>query len=107
MRVLTIVTLALLAVTIVVCAQQIIPAEQPTFHTDSSELVVLPVTVTDTHGQLVGDLPRDRFVVFDNDRRQDVNLFSSEDTPVTIGLIIDNSASMRPKMGEVVAAALA
>jgi Ca-activated chloride channel homolog len=107
MRVLTIVTLALLAVAIVVCAQQTAPNEQPIFHSDSSELVVLPVTVTDRHGQLVGDLSKDRFAVFDNGRRQDVNLFSSEDTPVTIGLVIDNSASMRPKMGEVIAAALA
>src|SRR4051812_14124381 len=100
MRASTIVMLALVAATIVVCAQ-------PTFHTDSSELVVLPVTVTDKHGQLVGDLSQERFAVFDNGRRQTVNLFSSEDTPVTIGLVIDNSASMRPKVGEVIAATLA
>jgi Ca-activated chloride channel homolog len=98
MRVPTIVALALLTVTIVVCAQQPL-----TFHSDSSELVVLPVTVTDRHGQLVSDL----FTVFDNGHRQNVELFSSEDTPVTIGLVIDNSASMRSKLGEVVAAALA
>ncbi len=103
MRFTTIVTLVVVAVTIVVCAQQ----APPTFHSASSELVVLPVTVTDKHGQLVTDLPRDRFTVFDNGRRQDVDLFSSEDTPVTIGLIIDNSASMRPKLGEVIAATLA
>ncbi len=103
MRFTTIVTLAVLAVTIVVCAQQ--PA--PTFQSASTELVVLPVTVTDKHGQLVTDLSRGQFTVFDNGRRQDVGLFSAEDTPVTIGLVIDNSASMRPKLGEVVAAALA
>ena len=103
MRFMTIVTLAVVAVTIAVCAQQPLP----TFQSASSELVVLPVTVTDKHGQLVTDLSRDRFVVFDNGRRQDVGLFSSEDTPVTIGLVLDNSASMRPKLGEVVAAALA
>jgi Ca-activated chloride channel homolog len=102
MRLPTIVTLALLAVTIVVCAQQ-----PPTFHTESSELVVLPVTVTDAHGALVADLSRDRFTVFDNGRRQDVTLFTAEDTPVTVGLIIDNSASMRRKLGEVVAATVA
>jgi len=103
MRFTTIVTLLVAVVTIVVCAQQ----PPPTFHSDSRELVVLPVTVTDKHGQLVTDLSRDRFTVFDNGRRQDVNLFSSEDTPVTIGLVIDNSASMRSKVGEVIAAALA
>jgi Ca-activated chloride channel homolog len=100
----TIVTPALLAATIVVvCAQQ----PPPTYHSDSSELVVLPVTVTDRHGQLVADLPRDHFVVFDNGRRQLVDLFSAEDTPVTVGLVIDNSASMRPKLGEMVASTLA
>jgi Ca-activated chloride channel family protein len=104
MRFTTIVTFAVVAVTIVVCAQQ---PQEPTFHSASSELVVLPVTVTDKHGQLVTDLSRDRFSVFDNGRRQDVSLFSSEDTPVTIGLIVDNSASMRPKLGEVIAATLA
>jgi VWFA-related protein len=44
--------------------------------------------------------------VFDNGRRVPVELFSNEDTPVTIGLLIDASSSMRPKIGEVIAASL-
>jgi VWFA-related protein len=83
------------------------PADQPSFRSASSELVVLPVTISDKHGRLVSDLPRDRFAVYDNGRRQDVALFSNEDTPVTVGLVLDNSGSMRGKLGEVVAAALA
>lgn len=108
MHLTTTVTLAL-AATVVVCAQQQPPQPppEPSFRTASSELVVLPVTVTDKQGQLVSDVARDRFVVFDNGRRQSVSLFSDEDTPVTIGLVIDSSSSMRSKMGEVVAATLA
>jgi VWFA-related protein len=81
--------------------------DPPSFRSASSELVVLPVTITDRHGRLVSDLPRDRFAVYDNGRRQNVALFTNEDTPVTVGLVLDNSGSMRRKLGEVVAAALA
>ncbi|HZR25997.1 MAG TPA: VWA domain-containing protein [Vicinamibacterales bacterium] len=84
------------------------PALQPpTFHTTSSELVVLPVVVTDKHGGYVTDLPRDSFGVYDNGRKVDVQLFSNEDTPVTVGLIVDASSSMARKIGEVIAATLA
>jgi len=73
----------------------------------SSELVVLPVTVLDRQGRLVADLPRERFAVYDNGRPQTISVFSNEDTPVTIGLVLDDSRSMAPKLGEVVAGALA
>lgn len=79
----------------------------PVFKAASSDLVVLPVTVTDKHGRLVADLERDHFVVYDNDRRQQVELFSREDTPVSIALVIDDSGSMRGKIREVIASALA
>ena len=72
-----------------------------------SELVVLPVVVKDKKGRYVSDLPRDRFVVYDNARRMSIDLFTNEDTPVTVGLIVDSSGSMRSKLGEVVAAAVA
>lgn len=82
-------------------------AQEPSFRSGSSELVVLPVIVTDKQGRYVGDLPRDRFSVYDNSRRVPIELFSNEDTPVTVGLLIDASGSMGPKLGEVIAAALA
>ena len=81
-------------------------AQEPVFKSGSSELVVLPVVVTDKQGRYVSDLPGDKFSVFDNGRRVPVELFTNEDTPVTVGLVIDASGSMRPKIGEVVAAAL-
>ncbi len=81
--------------------------DQPSFRSTSSELVVLPVVVTDKPDHFVANLSRERFAVFDNGRQMPIAFFSSEDTPVTIGLVIDASGSMRPKLGSVVAAALA
>lgn len=83
------------------------PAEKPSFHTAASELVVLPVVLTDEADVFVSDLPADRFTVLDNGRPQPITFFTSEDTPVTIGIVIDNSGSMRGKIGEVIAATLA
>ena len=81
-------------------------AQAPVFRSGSSDLVVLPVTVTDKQGRYVSDLPSAQFAVFDNGHRVPIELFTSEDTPVTVGLIIDASSSMRPKIGEVIAASL-
>ena len=85
------------------------PAQDPppSFRSASSELVVLPVVVTDKQNRYVSDLARERFVVFDNGRKVPIDLFTNEDAPATIGLIVDASSSMRKKLGEVLAAALA
>jgi Ca-activated chloride channel homolog len=88
-------------------ASAISPAQEPSFKTGSSELVVLPVIVTDKQGRYISDLERERFTVFDNGRSVPIEIFSNEDTPLTIGLIIDASGSMRSKLGEVMTAALA
>jgi len=80
--------------------------QEPSFRSGSSELVVLPVVVTDRQGRFVSDVPGDHFTIFDNGRRVPIELFSNEDTPVTIGLILDASSSMRPKLGELIAATM-
>ena len=81
--------------------------EPPSFKSGSTELVVLPVVVTDKQGKFISDLTTDQFAIFDNGRRVSIEFFTNEDTPVTIGLVVDASGSMRPKIGEVVAATLA
>jgi Ca-activated chloride channel family protein len=96
----------LLGVLCVLCGSYFSLQNPPAFVSESSELVVLPVTVTDDHGKLISDLAAERFVVYDNGRSQSISLFTNEDTPVTIGLVLDASRSMGPKLGEVVAAAL-
>jgi Ca-activated chloride channel homolog len=82
-------------------------AQEPSFRGASAELVVLPVIVKDKQGRYVSDLQKERFAVYDNARRMSIDLFTNEDTPVTVGLIVDASGSMRVKLGEVIAAAVA
>jgi Ca-activated chloride channel family protein len=65
---------------------------------------VLPVVVTQGNGAYVLDLTVDRFTVYDNGRPQTVSLFSTEDTPVSVAVVVDDSGSMRGKIGQVVAA---
>ncbi len=68
-------------------------------------LVVLPIIVTDHKGKAVSGLGADSFQVFEDGRPQRIALFEAEDLPVTVGLVIDNSGSMRNKLPEVMAAA--
>jgi VWFA-related protein len=67
----------------------------------------LPVFVSDRPDHYVAELAQERFAVYDNGRRMPIEFFSNEDTPVTAGLIIDASGSIRQKLGDVVAAATA
>jgi VWFA-related protein len=99
--------LALAAIVVFAASGTARQDDPPSFKAGSSELVVVPVTVTDKQGRLVSDLQRESFAVFDNDRRQEIAFFTHEDTPVSVALVIDNSGSMRPKVGEVIAASLA
>jgi len=78
--------------------------QAPSFHSSAADLVVLPVTVTDKHGRFASNLPADRFTVFDNSHPREIALFSSDDTPVSVAIVVDNSGSMRRKLGEVIAA---
>ena len=72
-----------------------------------TRLVQLPVTVTDKNGRLVINLPESAFQVLENGVLQTIKLFKREDVPVSMGLVIDNSGSMREKRTAVESAALA
>lgn len=72
-----------------------------------TRLVVLHASVVDRHGRLITDLPRSAFTVYENDVPQQVKIFSREDVPISLGLVIDNSGSMADKRRDVEAAALA
>jgi len=80
--------------------------DRPSF-TAESELVVLHVTVKDQQGRYVSGLPQDVFSIFEDNRPQSVSFFSSEDAPVTVGLLVDNSGSMQPNRDLVLAASMA
>lgn len=71
------------------------------------DLVVLQATVRDRKGGFVSGLPSEDFRVYEDGVPQTTGFFSHEDVPVTVGLVVDHSGSMRPKQMEVVAAALA
>ena len=80
--------------------------DQPIFRSDT-RLVVCHVTVVDKNGHFVTNQPQDAFTVFENGAPQPIKIFRREDVPVSLGLIIDNSGSMRDKRTKVEAAALA
>jgi Ca-activated chloride channel homolog len=69
------------------------------------DLVVLHATVTDRQGGFVSDLGERSFEVYEDGVAQPIRLFKNEDIPVTVGLVVDHSTSMRPKIAEVSAAA--
>jgi VWFA-related protein len=70
------------------------------------ELVLLDVSVKDSQGGFVSGLQKENFRVFDDNVPQDLTVFQSMDVPVTVGLVVDNSGSVRPKKPEIVTAAL-
>ncbi len=69
-------------------------------------LVLLHVSVFDDKDKLITDLKKEDFSVFEDKVQQDVSLFRQEDVPVSLGLVIDNSGSMRTKRERVNKAAL-
>ena len=79
--------------------------EAPTFTLDT-KLVVLHASVLDKNGKLVTNIPQSGFKVFENNVEQPLKIFNREDVPVSMGIIIDNSGSMREKRPKVAAAAL-
>ena len=60
-------------------------------------LVLVPMTVTDPLNRLVTGLEKENFAVFDNNAGQIIKSFSTEDAPVTIGIVFDLSGSMTSK----------
>jgi Ca-activated chloride channel homolog len=71
----------------------------------SVDLVVLQATVRDRKGAVVSDLREQNFEVYEDGVRQSIRLFRHDDIPVTVGLVVDHSGSMRRKLADVIAAA--
>ena len=55
----------------------------------SVELVLVPVTITDPMNRLVTGLDKENFTVFEGKSQQEIKSFSSEDAPVSLGVIFD------------------
>ncbi len=69
-------------------------------------LVVLHATVLDNKGHIINDLGKDNFRVYEDGAPQKLAVFSHADIPVTMGIVIDDSGSMREKRSGVNTAAL-
>ncbi len=63
-----------------------------------SSLVLIPVTVTDPLNRFVTGLEKENFKVFEDKKEQEISAFSSEDAPLSIGVIFDCSGSMGRKL---------
>ena len=64
------------------------------------DMVLVPVTITDPSDRPVLGLAKDNFVVLDNGEKQEIENFSCEDAPISVGIIFDISGSMAHKIGK-------
>lgn len=101
--------IALLAASAMLAQEAAQPPDdgKPTVFRLDTRIVVCHTTVIDKAGHLVTTLPQSAFTVFENKVRQEIRRFKREDVPVSLGLVIDNSGSMRNKLAQVKAAAVA
>jgi VWFA-related protein len=71
-----------------------------------SDEVTLQATVVDPKSRLITNLGRDSFTVYEDNQQQQITSFRREDIPVSIGIVVDNSGSMRTKRNAVTKAVL-
>jgi Ca-activated chloride channel family protein len=83
----------------------VIAQERPTF-SSQSDLVVIHAMVEDGRGAPIKGLEQGNFLVYEDNRPQQISHFATTDAPASIGLLVDNSTSMAPKRERVVAAAV-
>ena len=87
-----------------------ITVRKPPIHTAPIQvdvnMVIVNVTVTDPYDRIVTGLDQDNFQVFDDKVEQKIAAFSTEDAPISVGLIFDSSGSMSDKIQKSKEAAL-
>jgi Ca-activated chloride channel family protein len=106
LRAIFILGLAVAAPTFPAQAPEVDPAAPPFKLTATAELVLLDVSVKNAAGEHIANLGKDNFRIYEGGKLQKITHFASDDVPVTVGLVIDTSGSMRPKHKDVVTAAL-
>jgi len=87
-------------------AQETAPANHDFTLYANSDLLVLNIGVQDSRGANVKGLTAGDFKIFENGGLQPIKQFSSEERPVTVGIVVDASGSMRARQAQVAAAAL-
>lgn len=73
----------------------------------NTQLVSIPVRVMDRKGRFIGGLGKEDFKVFENGKEQEIALFSNENEPFTVALVLDMSYSTKFKLAEIQSAAIA
>ena len=63
----------------------------------NANLVLVPFTVTDPLNRLVTGLEKDNFIIYDQGQQQRIKSFSTQDAPLTVGIVMDLSGSMSSK----------
>lgn len=82
------------------------PQSKPYTLKENVDMVRLPITIVDKSGNFVTGLQQDNFRVLENNAPQKISAFTHADIPISVGLVIDNSGSMRSKRARVNAAAM-
>src|SRR5262245_6813472 len=72
--------------------------DPPFIDIQRTEVVSLPVTVTDAYNRLVTGLDRQHFEVYEDKVKQEISFFSDDDSPVNLGIVFDVSGSMKGKL---------
>src|SRR5262249_27628243 len=72
-----------------------------------SSLVLIPVHVTTAAGATVTNLSKEDFLLFEDGVQQTITHFAKDDAPVSVGVLLDTSGSMKNKMPRAAAAASA
>ena len=85
----------------------VVAQDQRPIFSANSELVVLHVTVTDAKGAFIEGLPAEAFSIVEDGQAQTLQLFADSDTPATVGLLLDSSASMHASRRLIIAGAAA
>jgi Ca-activated chloride channel family protein len=87
------------------------PAQNGEQEVDPEELVtiesnetILHVRVIDRNNRPVNDVRKEEFKVFENNVAQDITSFTREEVPITYGLVVDNSGSLRNQISQVIEA---
>jgi Ca-activated chloride channel family protein len=84
-----------LAALVLALATSLVAQEQGSFKFKSGvELINVTATVTDRAGRFYGQLRKEDFLVFEDNKPVEVTHFSSERTPVSLGIVVDSSGSM-------------
>lgn len=82
------------------------PEQEDLVFRSDTRLVVLYLGIFDRSGRVATSVTRDQVKVFENDVEQPIRVFRKEDVPISLGIIIDNSGSMRDKRQKVESAAV-